>query len=198
MACSSESPAPGLRGLFKALEESALVSYVVDANLQIKYCNAAWDQFAQQNDAPELVGNSMLGLDLRTVLCDDLRPYYLKAFAEAAKSGKVWETLYECSSPNLFRKFHMRLHPLQQQGWFLITNALVIEAPHSATAATNANEYQAADSSVAMCCHCRRSRSVLFPDRWDFVPAHVKRGFYNISHSLCPLCLEYFYPRPEN
>jgi len=175
-----------------------MVSYIVDANLQIKYCNAAWDRFAQQNDAPELVRDRMLGLDLRTVLGDDLRPYYLRAFAEAEKSGKVWECLYECSSPDRFRKFHMRLHPLQPQGCFLITNALVIEAPHSEAVAADPNEYLTSNSAIAMCCHCRRSRSALSLDRWDFVPAHVKRGFHNISHSLCPLCLEYFYPRPEN
>ena len=48
---------------------------------------------------------------------------------------------------------------------------------------------------IVQCCHCRRTRRSDGSDVWDWVPAWVASPPPETSHGICPLCLEYFYPR---
>ncbi len=170
---------------------------MLDADLHFTYCNPAWDWFAAENGAPELRGKSTVGTDLRLVLVEALRPFYLRAFDQATQSGKVWECVYECSSPNVFRKFQMRIHPLSPSHWYLITNPIVIERPHTSAVTAALERYLGPDGFITMCSHCRSSRKTGGPEQWDFVPAHLAPHLTNITHGMCPICLEYFYPRPD-
>jgi hypothetical protein len=121
----------------------------------------------------------------------------MSAFEKVAHEGAVWECLYECSSAELFRKFQMRIHRLASSAHYLVTNSLVIARPHATTPAAGMEDYLSPDAVITMCMHCRCSRRTAPPERWDFVPAHLDRNLANISHGLCPVCLEYFYPKPE-
>ena len=183
--------------LIIAADENPHVSYMLDADLRFTYCNPAWDWFAAENGAPELTGTSMVGTDLRLVMVEALRPFYTRAFEQARQSGKVWEYVYECSSPNVFREFQMRIHPLTPSGWYLVTNPIVIERPHPKTVTKGLARYLRRDGVITMCSHCRCSRQTESPEQWDFVPAYLEPHLTNVSHGLCPICLEYFYPKPE-
>ncbi|MDZ7826889.1 MAG: hypothetical protein U5R48_13845 [Gammaproteobacteria bacterium] len=44
------------------------------------------------------------------------------------------------------------------------------------------------------CAHCRRMANQTEPARWDWVPAWVEAPPPNLSHGICPLCLEYYFP----
>ncbi len=177
-----------------ALDVSPLISYVLNSGYRIVYCNAAWDRFATENDAPELTHGAILGTDFRRALGDGLRPFYLHAIDQVARTGSAWEWVYECSSPDLFRKFQMRVQPLQGEGW-LVTNARLVERPHADIVRYGLDAYANEHGLITICSHCRRSRRIDRPTEWDFVPAHLDRTLTNISHGLCPLCLEYFYPK---
>ena len=181
-----------------AADDSPHVSYMLDQDLRFRYCNPAWDWFATENGAPGLTGESTVGTDLLPVLGDALRPFYLRAFEQARLSEKVWECVYECSSPDLFRKFRMRIHPLAPSGWFMVTNPLMVESPHASTITAGIERYVQVDGSIIMCSHCRCSRRASPPEHWDFVPAYLEPHLTNISHGLCPVCMEYFYPKPED
>jgi PAS domain-containing protein len=196
MTESARTPRPILSDLLYALDSSPMVSYAVDANLRIQYCNPAWDRFATDNAAPELKAEWTLGTDLHHVIPEDLCPLYLQAFDQAEKSGTAWECLYECSSPQMFRRFQMRIHPLRPPGWALVTNALTIERPHTEAVTGGLEAYIDSHAQITVCSHCRRSRRADRPDQWDFVPTHLEPNLSNISHGLCPICLEYFYPKP--
>ncbi|MGA9527050.1 MAG: PAS domain-containing protein [Terriglobales bacterium] len=198
MADAIKPSRPILPDLLHTLESSPMVSYAVDENLQVQYCNPAWDRFAVDNGAPELKAERALGTDLRHVIPEDLRPFYLQAFEQAEKSGTVWECLYECSSPQVFRKFQMRIHPLRPPGWALVTNALTSERLHTEVVTAGLVAYVDSYAQITMCSHCRRSRRADKRERWDFVPAHLEPHLSNISHGLCPICLEYFYPQPKD
>ncbi len=197
MSSSTTTSRPDLADVIGAVAQSPQISFVVDANLRLAYCNQAWDRFAVDNAAPELAGASVVGTDLRCAIGEDLRPFYMQAFETVEREGSVWECLYECSSPQRFRKFQMRIHLLAPSGWFLVTNSLLIERPHAATISSGLEDFVNPDGIVTVCMHCRCSRRAAPPEQWDFVPAHLDRNLSNISHGLCPLCLEYFYPKSE-
>ncbi len=188
---------PNLADMMETLESSVHVSYVVDRDWRLTYCNPAWDRFAIDNSAPELVRVFAVGCDLHNVIAEELLPFYSHAFQQAV-NGTVWESSYECSSPQVFRKFRMRIHPLEPDGSYLVTNMLLIEQPHSSLTTPEPNCFVNPGGDIIMCCHCRCSRRVDQPEHWDFVPSHLERSVTNISHSLCRVCLEYFYPKPDD
>ena len=50
--------------ILQTLELSPSVSYILDAERRFVYCNPVWDQFAKENDAPQLVGEKVIGFNL--------------------------------------------------------------------------------------------------------------------------------------
>ena len=193
MTSPSFATAPALHSMVAALDASPLISYVSDSQFRIVYCNPAWDRFAIENQAPELAGGRVLGSDLRSALGKDLLPFYVQAFDQVRLSGVAWEWIYECSSAELFRKFQMRVLPLQDGGWLLVTNARIVEHLHPPAMQTALDAYRSPQGMITICSHCRRSRRMDHPAEWDFIPSHIERGRTDISHGLCPICLDYFY-----
>jgi hypothetical protein len=188
---------PKLDDLRGVLEESEAVCFALDLDLRLTYRNPAWDKFALQNGAPELASDAVCRTDLRQVIGRDLIPFYTAAFEKVARDSALWECAYECSSPQVFRKFRMQIHLLAPSG-YLVRNNLMVEHAHLPSALSGFPEYLSSDSLINLCMHCRCSRRVNLPSHWDFVPAHLDRNLTNVSHSLCPVCLVYFYPKEED
>ncbi len=185
-----------LSRIMHALDRSPAVSYLLDSQFRIMYCNPAWNRFARSNGAPRLAGELVLGCDLFDAIPDVLKPAYSDAFRRVLTTGQVWEQSYECSSPTLFRVFRMRIHLLRPQDWFIVTNTLVVERWHESMARAEENSYVDGNGITTTCAHCRCSRRVDKPDQWDFVPENLKLrpdSAVKLSHGLCPLCRAYFY-----
>ncbi len=185
-----------LSRIMHALNRSPAVSYVLDFQFRIMYCNPAWNFFATSNGAPRLARESVLGFDLFDAIPDVLKPAYSDAFQHVLSSGLVWERSYECSSPTVFRIYRMRIHLLKPRDGFVVTNTLVVERPHAGTATADANKYVDPKGVLTVCAHCRCSKRVDNPDHWDFVPEYLKlkpESTPKLSHGLCPVCRAYFY-----
>ena len=183
-----------LSRIMSALQRSPAVSYILDSQLRILYCNPAWNHFATSNGAPQLTGDAVIGFDLFDAIPEDLRGLYSDAFQQVLGTGRVWESSYQCSSPTVFRIFRMRIHLLKPQNWLIVTNPLLVERPHTKTAPADANTYVNADGIITACAHCRCSRRLDNPDHWDFVPEYLRpESPLKVSHGLCPVCRAYFY-----
>lgn len=185
-----------LSRIMQALQRSASVSYILDSQFRLMYCNPEWNRFAISNGAPQLVGGAVVGSDLFDVIPEVLRAVYSDAFRHVLSTGRVWEHAYECSSPALFRMYWMRIHLLKPQDWFVITNPLVVERAHTRSPIADPNAYVDANGIVTMCAHCRCSRRVDNPHQWDFVPEYLEKRpgvRVMVSHGLCPVCYSYFY-----
>jgi hypothetical protein len=194
---SDESVKRGPLGrIVHALDRSPAVSYIVDPQFRIMYCNPAWSRFARNNGAPKLAAHLVLGSDLFDAIPDPLKPAYSDAFRHVRSTGLVWEQSYECSSPTLLRVYRMRIHLLKPQDWFVVTNTLVVEQPHATTAIADANLYVDVNGFVTVCAHCRCSKRIDNGDQWDFVPEYLTLKLDSrpiVSHGLCPICRAYFY-----
>ena len=190
---------PEFHELVGSLKAAAAVSYVLDSNIQFVYCNPAWDKFARENGGPELLGDAVIGSQLFPVIPDVLRSFYTRMFDEVQRSGLVWQHVYECSSPQRFRKFRMRVH-LLNSNWLMVSNALLVEEAHCREAPAHDAAYRNDKGLITMCAHCRCSQRTDGPGRWDFVPAHleVRPLSFGVSHGICSVCRAYFYPRHKN
>ena len=175
----------------ETLESSHAVIYATDPQLRLIYANAAWDLFAVNNAAPHLTRAHLARSPLLEAVRGPLRDFYGDRFAEALRTGKPVEHAFECSSPQLFRTFQMRILPLQNEG-LLVMNTLTVEEPMSRTGVTASQEYVDSNRLISMCSHCRRTER---PDSgaWDWVPSFVEHQPDQVSHGLCPVCLEYHY-----
>ncbi len=196
MPAAEVNSAPiGLADALSALSNSEQVSFILDSSLNLAYYNKAWSRFARENSAPQLAGLAAIGTNLLSVIDESLRPFYREAFQKVLRENAIWEWQYECSSPELFRKFLMRVHPISPSGWLLVTNNVLVEVER-AHGQIDSSHYVNADGLILMCVHCRCSKRTAAPERWDFVPANLKSEVPNITHGLCPICKSYFYPTP--
>lgn len=57
--------------------------------------------------------------------------------------------------------------------------------------------YQDSNGIITQCCNCRKVRAVQAIEKWDWAEAFITSTLPNISHGLCPSCLEELYPDPE-
>lgn len=180
--------------LRSALDERKDVICVLSSDLRIAYCNPAWDRFALDNQGEEAVGSRVLGTNLLDVAGESLQRFYRHVFDAVASSSKPFDFDYECSSADRFRMFRMEIMPLRPTG-FLVVHSLRVEEPHSRKAESpDAQHYRNSSGIVTMCSHCRRTRRVGEPQRWDWVPAHLGDRSLSVSHGLCQVCRVYYYP----
>lgn len=171
------------------------VVYLLDNNLRIAYCNKAWDEFAKHNGGVHLRRIEQVGRHVLDSTPEPLKAFYRSAFERALAEHQPWEHLYECSSPGLYREFHMQVLPLQAPPSLVVVNSLVVEKAHELIIQPPlAARYRTAAGVITMCMHCRRTRRSEGPEVWDWVPDFLASPPDNVSHGLCPTCFRYYYP----
>jgi len=142
------------------LEKDPAIIYILGPDLRIVYCNCAWEKFADENHGEGLSRLEVLGTAFLSSIAEPLRDFYVNAFAETHRTGR-WEHDFECSSPDIFRLFHMRVLRLPALH-LLVENSLRIEQPHQreSTAQSELTSYVNKYGILTMCCHCRRTRRI--------------------------------------
>ena len=173
------------------LESSDAVIYATDPELRLIYANPGWDRFAEANGAPHLVRAELMREGVLEVIRGPLKDFYRDRIVEALRTSKPVEHTFECSSAEVRRTFHMRILPLRNNG-LLVINSLSAEDAMPAGREAKREEYADANRLISMCSHCRRTQK---PDSgvWEWVPAFVRDQPDEVSHGLCPVCLEYHY-----
>ena len=175
------------------------VVYGVDADWGLAYLNAAWQKFARDNRGePGISRDWGLGRSMLEAIPEALQLFYRDGYQTCRRSGKPWHHEFECSGPETYRRYQQTTYPLTAGKGLLIVNALVCEHPHplpeeSPDPQTTA-AYADSDAIVHQCCHCRRISHPRVAGRWDWVPALVAKPSPRTSHTLCAVCLDFYYP----
>jgi hypothetical protein len=178
------------------LEESGDTACLLDADLTIVYCNPAWDRFALENDGEAATRAHVLGRNLMQFVPDELKPFYDAAFQSARCDIVAFD--YECSSPDIYRTFRLILFPQNRtETGYALVHSLRVEEPIAGRRPVLAPgaAYHLPGQPALVCSHCRRTRRVEAPERWDWVPAYLTPGAEIVSHGLCPVCRQYHYPK---
>ena len=159
---------------------------VLTHTLRIVAVSPAWRRFARVNGGLREV----VGTEYDSVIIEPLRTYFRDAFVTVRERGEPWDHDYECSSPEMRRRFRMRVYPIEEG--FGIVHALRIEEPHPASDVDPDAAYEH-EGLVTMCAHCRKVKNQR-AFRWDWVPAYVRSLPSNVSHGLCPPCAAHYFP----
>jgi PAS fold len=179
--------------LITVLENSQDVSYILNAQFKVKYCNPAWDRFAHNNCGHRLTISAVLGSPVWDFTPWELQPFFAMVFDYVHSRRDVWRHTYDCSSPRVHRLCEMSVHPLAKPEGYLVTNTMLIQEPHGHSFDPNPLRYYDSKSKVIICSHCRCTRAVDDPMAWDFVPSHLGLPFDQVESTLCPLCRAYLY-----
>jgi hypothetical protein len=98
----------------------------------------------------------------------------------------------------MYRRYVMQVYALEHGAGFLVVNSLLIERAHDPLAAVPAQreeDYRDENGLLCQCSHCRRYRCMRVAERWDWIPAWVRRQPARTSHGLCRVCFDYYYPK---
>lgn len=177
----------------EALERCPDPCFVLNAALDIHYCNPAWNSFALSNaGGPGVLQDRVISRNLLDFIPADLKQYYAHLFATARALGRPVSHDYECSSTTLYRLYRMQIYPLESG--YTVVNSLRVEHPHDRTPVEPDDAvYRNSAGLIRMCANCRRTNRADDAAVWDWVPAYVERMRENTTHGVCPLCLEFYY-----
>ncbi len=83
--------------------------YRIDEKDQISFVNGQWTEFATSNDAPELVGSSVLSRDFWEFITDDATLFFYRQLVKRVREGHRVQFEFRCDSPDLRRDVEMRM-----------------------------------------------------------------------------------------
>jgi hypothetical protein len=189
----------------KSLNNHPNAVYGLDSELNIAYQNPAALKFSEDNSGNFVVNKeSALGKHIFDLIPDVLAPVYKELFESAQNETEssliAPQFEYECSSPELYRRFSMHIYSLANQG-VLVVHSLLIEEPYiplSAVKETKLNDEVSCVDKVGVvrqCANCRRIRNVHNEEQWVWVPKLIKDPHTITSHVICKPCRAHYYPR---
>jgi hypothetical protein len=181
------------------VEADTAVIFCLDADLRITYCNPAWDRFALANGGTHLCRPTPIGISVLDYISGPDKQYFAKQYRRVIGREEPWERDYECSSANVYRRFRLRVVPMQKRPGLFVVNSLRVEHAHQLTACAGIeSEYRRPDGFIVMCASCRRTRRYCpGMDVWDWVPTFVDTFPLRTTHGVCSPCRELYYPDDE-
>jgi len=180
------------------LENSTDCIFAVSKDFELIYFNPRWRQFAKENNGePQISEQYDLGSSLLNCLSDPLDDFYIKKYCKVMATGKVWNHIYECSSPEYFREYSQLVYPLYNGQGVLVVNRLNIKIPIKKIKLDRYKPlehfYRHKTGIIHQCSNCRCIQRVGNPDKWDWVSDWVKQIPENTSHTICPICFDFYW-----
>ncbi len=175
------------------------VLFFLDRELRIAQCNRGWDRFAAANGGVGISRMEIQGRNIFEFIPDALVRFYHDKYSEALRTGLWIGFDYECSTPDVFRLYHMALRAIETSGLLVVNSHLEgHRAPSSPAQESLADSsYSSPGGYITMCAHCRRTRRLESRDTWDWVPRFLRETGRKVTHGLCPRCIAYLYPDLE-
>lgn len=180
------------------LEESKDIIYALSKGLKLIYYNPAWRIFAKENGADdEEFKEKYLDQHIVNSIPAPFKNYFVSKFNEVLKTGKVWHFDYECSSAETYRLFNQIAYPFKNRRGIIVVNRLRVELPMTKTIRHSKKAlekfYLQETGFINQCCNCRCIESVGNKNEWDWVPEWVKQMHPKTSHTICPVCYDYYW-----
>jgi hypothetical protein len=169
-------------------------------DLTFAFFNDGWFHFSEVNKGePRISREWTLGRPLLEAIPDILHEFFIDGFRKCLAVGKPWEHEYDCSSPEIYRLMHQIVYPLGRSEGFLVVNSVRIERHiGELQEKREPDHYVDPHGIVHQCARCRRVENLAIKNRWDWIPAWVASPLQKVSHGLCPVCLDYYYPGARN
>jgi hypothetical protein len=183
---------------YDTIESSPHSIFALSKDLKLIYFNEAWFEFAKQNNGePNISVSFPLGTSIEQAISGDAKEFYLSKYREVLLNSKVWKHEYECSSNKMYRVFYQDVYPLKNREGIIVVNSLKVERlftdkERKVSNLTNVG-YSNDDGIIVQCTNCRKTQRPLETEIWDWIPSLVENMPKGVSHSICPICYDYFW-----
>jgi hypothetical protein len=163
------------------------VIFCLDADNRIIRTNAAWDAFALENGAAELLGKNIRGKSLFGFIVDDATRMYVRVLLDSARTlQRPVSRAYRCDSEDLKRYMEMLIEPSENGQLVLKHKILRTEAITSPLR----YHYQPDRAMIFRCSSCNRLQ---LPDSgWQEAELidlqRQQDGATRVSYTICTDC----------
>ena len=168
-------------------------TYLLDRGLRLAGWNEAYAAFALANGGDDVEVRFPLGSPVLAAVSGPLVGYYERLFTAALAEGDPVHRDYECSSPEEERFLHMSVYPIHGGAGLVVSHHVIHRAPHSGPDLALRPHHTSPLGFIVQCSNCRKIRDHRTANKWDWVPAVLVREPANLSHSICPNCLDHYY-----
>ena len=165
--------------------------YAVDRDDVLRSVSPEWLEFAQENDAPELKADVVLGRPLWEFISGGETRHLYGHLFEKARWGAPVSVRFRCDSPSVRRFMRLTIHPVHRDGLEIVSEVLR-EEEREPVALLDAHVPRSSEM-IEMCSWCRRVSTG--PDQWEEVEAAIEAlGLFEdselpaITHSACREC----------
>ena len=151
-------------------------AYGLDSEYNIAYLNPGWYKFAEANGSNIFdVDAWPLGRNIFESFPKVLVPYYknviTSALDERETSIRPTSVEYECSSPDMFRRYCMHIYPVGNDS-IVMVNSLAIEELRVSDHIDGLLYFEEEDyidnnGLLHQCSNCRRLKYLASPEQWN-------------------------------
>ncbi|MCB8945260.1 MAG: hypothetical protein H6658_16050 [Ardenticatenaceae bacterium] len=167
--------------------------YHIDNKDRLIYVDKNWDEFADSNEAPELVGDAVLYQPIWDFISGrEVLYIYRLLLQEVRQSGKAMEIPYRCDAPDARRFLLMTISAVGEEIWFC--NWLLREEKREPVPLLSLGQKRS-DDFLIMCSWCNRVKQEA--STWVEVEQAIQAmGLFaadelpQLSHGMCPDCFQ--------
>jgi hypothetical protein len=178
---------PGWADVFAALEAEPWSAYVLAPDLSLVHVNTAWDRFARGNGAPTLANDWRSLGPIQAAMEPRLQGFFAPRLRGTLSGTRAFSHTYECSSPDLYRRFQMWAQAGPAQEGIVVVHSLLAESPLTRAAhASVVAEFTDSRGMIVRCAACGRTRRPGQARVWEWAPALDAQP--NVSTGICAIC----------
>lgn len=173
------------------MQKNLQILYKIDEQDRIVFVNDAWNQFAIDNNTPELVSEHILNRSLWDFISDPTTVNFYRKILRQVRNGHSMEFNLRCDTAELRRFFVMNIS-LQKNGEVRFESRL-IRAEKRSPQKILQSDVPRKDEVIIICSWC--DRVSVGKNNWQEVEDAVKvLGLFDldalpqISHGMCPDC----------
>lgn len=167
---------------------------LLDHDLTILHCNAAWDDFAARHGGAGASGAALRGRPYLTCVAPAPVAAQLAGLLRRALAGVAQEVPATCHSAETARLLTARYEPVASEG--LVVGVLVAYRPDHVfpladlypVRSPDPRAHQDEAGRVELCGRCSRARRRDGAERWELVPDYLREGAPPTAWSLCGAC----------
>ncbi len=167
------------------------ICYWLDVGDVIVDIAPGWENFAQENNAPDLDTRRVIGRNLMNFVEGDVTRMYVRTLIQSARLlRKPLVRAYRCDSPDQRRFMEMRLS-LERSGLLRWEHRLLRSEPLARRLQFHATSPVLRPHGVVRCSMCNRLKSShgwTEPDLTE-IPETVHDGAIPVIYGVCPNCL---------
>lgn len=167
--------------------------YCLDGLDEIVFANAAWNEFATSNGAPDLVSHKVLGKSIWDFISTETIRHVYRHILVRVRAGQTLQFDFRCDSPEQMRLMTMKISPLARNGIQFETETRRIDVREPEALPQLSKRTASTEDLIITCSWCHRLKTG--EDTWfEAETAIGKLGLFErdpmpaLSHGMCDLC----------